>query len=563
MSPTQNKKHFLNIESHMLFICPECGACETSQHDWQTHLNDLHEYSKKSVEDLHFKEINHRYHECQICNSWIPGHQMSLLLFHRFLHLPYNRTFKCRHCEASFVRKKSLSEHLHRFHNNHLNISLEEYIIYKCPQCGQSIANYEKWLKHINTEHSETHKDLRMTRIMGSTNHQCLDCKKVLYTSCMERLQRHRFSHLPYNEYFECSHCGLKRNYKAAILKHFILEHPKEFQQKRNKMPMLTEEWGDVLSDYDKFELERLLTEFKSSEQDNMQEKSALSRKTLKPTCTTIPAKRSANEIALDESLRDFEEILKADVISKPPSKMAEIKDLYKNFLKNDLRQTGVNKDDINIPIMTSYKPLKVKEDRFICDSLQKLLKLHINFLCPMCGIEFRNQTSWRSHVFKQHNLNSKLESFFKLLPDKKSHACTECEAILPTTKISDLQKHHFEHMPYQTYLKCVLCQCTKSSKAKILVHLRHNHGEALEPKLNEILKERNFKCSRCNNTFSNEAEWYQHHSKECSVRNSEEYEQIAAKRNDLIKENSKILEHLNKARVRIHKIAIELQNKN
>ena len=347
----------------------------------------------------------------------------------------------------------------------------------------------------------------------------------------------------------------------------------------------------------------------------------------------TIPAKRSANEIALDESLRDFEEVLKADIIPKDrkflkiipneeekpqqpvtqttqstapqhieleelckevfedidASTEIEMQEIDTNIVKQEVEVTNkqtneTTKDEqllcIQIDALQEEEeeefekshsaPAKHKhtrdstnlrqlfllnQDSYAIKTLEKLLKLHIHYVCPICGLVLTNQTTWRSHVFKEHKLNSTLDKYFQDMPDDNAYSCRECQTILKTSKTSDLHRHRFEHMPFKSYLKCTLCQRTKSSKPKILMHLKHNHGKELEPIFNSIMAERVFTCRDCSTNFRSESNWYQHRSSECAQRLSKQQPQSVVRLYS-IEKNMKLLEHLHKARKRLKSIA-------
>ena len=257
----------LRLEEHMCFICPECGKENKTQQEWRKHLNIQHNYASKTIEDFGFKEIDDKYHECQICMKWVANaHQaIALLQYHRFLHLPYARTYRCKHCPGSFTRKRALCEHLLRFHNDLITKMEKErkmkvlkksfddqspkhnsefYMKFLCPMCGKLFNRFEVWQQHIDAAHSATSVDLRMFRIQSTKNYYCAQCCQTLYNApTRSELQRHHFTHLPYPQYFQCAFCTTRKCYKIELLVHFIKSHKKEYENSKEfiKKPI---EWA-------------------------------------------------------------------------------------------------------------------------------------------------------------------------------------------------------------------------------------------------------------------------------------------------------------------------------
>ncbi|XP_004524126.1 zinc finger protein 236 [Ceratitis capitata] len=297
ISTNNGQNDFANprLESHMTFVCPECGVEFESQQDWRRHLNEEHDYIHKTPANFDFKEISESFHECQVCHKWVANanQAIALLQYHRFLHLPFNRTYRCRHCKGGFTRKRALCEHLYRFHSRQIitaeklrqtetetttnlvqtseqkqirdpRLNAEFYLRFICPHCGKGIERFEQWLKHLDL-HQSTSNDLRMHRISGSRNHYCLQCRKLLYTNEQPKLQRHRFTHLPFRLYFKCAFCMVKKSFKSEIFRHFVYAHPRQFNEAKPyiKKPV---EWGAKINDRLNTELDAILRRYKCAD---------------------------------------------------------------------------------------------------------------------------------------------------------------------------------------------------------------------------------------------------------------------------------------------------------
>lgn len=283
-----------SLEEHMRFICPECGKDNSTQQEWRKHLNFEHGYATKTVEDFNFKEINNKFHECQICMKWVANaHQaIALLQYHRFLHLPYARTYRCKHCPRSFTRKKALCEHLYKFHHS-LIVKIEKerrkkelkrafdeqspkhnsefYMKYLCPLCGKIFDRFNIWQQHVDAAHSATSTDLRLFRIQSTKNYYCALCCQTLYNGpSKSELQRHNFTHQTHPLYFQCSYCPTKKCYKTELLVHMIKAHKEQYEMYKTyiKKPI---EWGGQANKEVAKELDALLGDNRGYQTDILQ----------------------------------------------------------------------------------------------------------------------------------------------------------------------------------------------------------------------------------------------------------------------------------------------------
>uniref|UniRef100_A0A0A1XPK6 Zinc finger and BTB domain-containing protein 40 n=1 Tax=Zeugodacus cucurbitae TaxID=28588 RepID=A0A0A1XPK6_ZEUCU len=672
-SSTQNGHNdFANprLEKHMTFVCPECGVEFESQQDWRRHLNEEHDYINKTPEDFDFKEISESFHECQVCHKWVANanQAIALLQYHRFLHLPFNRTYRCRHCKGGFTRKRALCEHLYRFHSRQIimadqirsadgettssanfaqtaeqkilrdpRLNTEFYLRFICPHCGKVIERFEQWLKHLDF-HQSTSTDLRMHRISGSRNHYCLQCRKLLYTNEQSKLQRHRFTHLPFRLYFKCAFCMVKKSFKSEIFRHFVYAHPRQFNEAKPyiKKPI---EWGAKINDRLNTELDAILRRYKctdSYEQEEASVKNSRGRPVKKQTyasekarlaalhqtsssSTTGTLRRSNVRIIKDFDMvqqkcgttptgsvteDDFEELC-ADVFESIDD------DLKSNFNNNKKTDKGMVKNEnvkqqnptdeeqiISIEINTvdgnneickhkncisspPRKRLKLSETEtkpkiskdqtsenstkitklppVIETNKKAILEANIHYLCPECGNEFDEQTSWREHVFKEHNIKNAIQTCFQILENKQSYMCLDCMDVQHTTKFAELQRHRFTHMPFQAYLKCKMCSKTKSSKPKMLQHLQecHDNKKNSVPKNNEATSQF-YPCTICNKYFTTEERRQLHLAQPCGVRANGLLTRICSNntnKSPTIANNMKLLVHLKEARARMKRL--------
>lgn len=664
------------LEKHMTFVCPECGVEFESQQEWRRHLNEEHDYINKTPEDFDFKEISESFHECQICHKWVANanQAIALLQYHRFLHLPFNRTYRCRHCRGGFTRKRALCEHLYRFHSRQIimtdkmknveeetttstnfaqtteqkmlrdpRLNKEFYLRFICPHCGKGIERFDQWLKHLDL-HQSTSSDLRMHRISGSRNHYCLQCRKLLYTNEQSKLQRHRFTHLPFRLYFKCAFCMVKKSFKSEIFRHFVYAHPRHFNEAKPyiRKPI---EWGAKINDRLNTELDAILRRYKCTDsyeqggtdaensrgrpvkkQTYASEKARLAaQKQTSSSTTTGTLRRSNIRIIKDfdmvqqkcgttptESVTedDFEELC-ADVFESIEdelkttliNKSNDTKKLVKN---ENMKQKNAPDEELVISIeidaIDANNELSEHKQSYMSTPPRKRLKLSeaktsritneetpnensteitknpptveankkaisdadIIYLCPECGNEFSEQATWRTHVFKEHNIENAIQTNFQLLENKQSYLCLDCMDVQNTTQFAELQRHRFTHMPFQAYLKCKVCSKTKSSKPKMLLHLQQCQAHQKNSVQKNTASNNNeatlhfHPCTICMKYFTTKERLQLHQTQACVVRaNGLRTTKCGNNTNNssTIANNMKLLIHLKQARARMKRL--------
>ncbi|KAM7363452.1 uncharacterized protein ACRADG_000355 [Cochliomyia hominivorax] len=587
------------LEEHMRFICPECGKENNTQQEWRKHLNIQHSYATKTVEDFDFREIDDKYHECQICMKWVAhAHQaIALLQYHRFLHLPYARTYRCRHCPGSFTRKKALCEHLYRFHNGlivkydkerrmqELKRSADEqspknnsefYMKFLCPLCAKMFNRFNIWQQHIDAAHSATSADLRMFRIQSTKNYYCAQCCQTLYDGpTKNQLQRHNFTHQPHPQYFQCNYCTTRKSYKTEILVHVIKAHRGVYEKYKEyiKKPI---EWGGQADKEVIRELEILLGETEAELQTDILQK-AIQESFINLEDEVDKDLKLNHEFALDQSLKELDDILNSEIDPNLQLKTSNINKIDNNrelddeeleILCNEMFEeipevcdnNNMKQDSLAKPNRKRLKlDLSSPENGLtLNESLQKEMQKYIYYLCPECGEEFKTQSVWRIHVFEQHNLANAVETKFRPFNSTKTaFLCLVCYQVQRTAKHSELRRHHFQHMPYQAYLKCTICTKTKSSKPKMLQHLQYSHLKEIQQNSNSLSFSpktlvKNLRCFDCDKLYAHPAR-FETHCRQCPQR----LQPLAVGQYN-IEKNMKLLEHLRNASRRIGRLLEE-----
>ncbi|XP_013112142.2 uncharacterized protein LOC106090483 [Stomoxys calcitrans] len=616
------------MERHMVFVCPECGQTTETQNEWRQHLNTVHDYARKKAIDFDFKEIDRKYHECQICLKRLAhGHQSPVLLqHHRFTHLPYSGPFKCRYCAGTYVKKRALSVHLFRCHSQLMNkvdndykmekmkqaialrhprFNSEFFMRFICPQCGKLLQRFNDWLEHIDKNHLSTSKNICMHRIVGTNNYYCDQCSDTLRDGpTWDQLRRHHFSHLPFTSYFQCAFCITQKSFKTDLFLHFIKYHRVDYL-KNKKYICAPDEWAGpakeaTLRQIQIYTNDDNLTVIAQKERSEVRQ----AVQTLHNIGTEMGLQETGNketkdvngdsEVTLTHPLEEnaaapsnaqVEDILQKALSDSCINLEDEICNTltpavngYKNIIVVDVKpqqqpvavQQPAQLNDMEIEEICQEMFEEIEnevETRFngrlktnnknnrIIDLQKKEMQKYINYLCPECKREFDDQPTWRSHVFKEHNLAQAIKTKFRPVNSQKTaHLCLTCCQVQRNSKNVDLQRHYFQHMPHQGYLKCTLCKKTKSSKPKMLLHLEFIHRIEIPKAVDDDSTDKVelAQCLECDIMFEEDL---QSHLRICPARLGP----LAVEQYNDIAKNKKLLEHLQNASRRIDKMLLEV----
>lgn len=269
------------------------------------------------------------------------------------------------------------------------------------------------------------------------------------------------------------------------------------------------------------------------------------------------------HESALDESLQELDDVLNSEMNPHLQLKEnedttdcefddEELEDLCQHMFEEVFEEESSkpNRKRLKLDLSPPENLLK------ITDSMQKEMQKYINYLCPECGEEFESQSVWRTHVFEEHNLANAVETKFRSFDaDKTSFICLVCYEVQRTAKQADLRRHHFQHMPYQAYLKCAICTKTKSSKPKMLQHLQFSHLKEIQKSAtssNGKTVAKNFRCLDCDKMYAQQTR-FESHRQQCPQR----LKPLAVGLYD-IEKNMKLLKHLKTASRRIEQLLAE-----
>ncbi|XP_073833153.1 uncharacterized protein [Musca autumnalis] len=572
----------VSMERHMIFVCPECGQTMDSQSEWRHHLNTIHAYNSKTATDFGFRIIDNKYHECQVCMKRLAHglHSLALLQNHRFSHLNYGGPFKCRYCAGMYVKKRALSVHLFRCHGQlmtkldneykmekmrqaitlrHPRFNREFFMRFICPQCGKLFQRFAEWQEHIDNDHLGTSETLNMHRIIHSRDYFCNDCSATLKNGpTRDQLRRHRFSHLPYSSYFQCAFCITQKAFKTDLFLHFIRYHRAEFL-KNKKYICAPNEWAGPAKPMTLRQIQIYMADEREVIQRRIHSKVPREVKnaekafstTIQPTRVNDILQKALTESCIDLEKEQAEEEGELRLEQQQEEKQHIIK--YGDLNDNDLEAICLEMFEEEQPEENDIPEKRCKLDTILELQKQEMQK-YINYLCPECLKEFDNQPEWRLHVFEDHSLANAIKTKFHPLNDQKtSFLCLSCYQVQKTAKHVDLQRHYFQHMPHQGYLKCNLCKKTKSSKSRMLQHLDFVHRIQMPTMpgggMVQIIQRQ---CLECDIRFEGPLP---EHLKHCTAH----LRPLSVAQYDNIAKNTKLLEHLKKASQRLDKMLLEL----
>uniref|UniRef100_A0A1A9VCU0 C2H2-type domain-containing protein n=1 Tax=Glossina austeni TaxID=7395 RepID=A0A1A9VCU0_GLOAU len=134
--------------------------------------------------------------------------------------------------------------------------SLEEYILFLCPQCGTECETQAQWRQHIEFVHDfGSYKALNFKE--QNSQAQCLECNQIIPSIALRSLQAHKFTHLPHKEWLTCKLCFASFSMQKDITKHLDDKHHLHGENAKctsvttNAVSMQNEEDSQDFEDYD------------------------------------------------------------------------------------------------------------------------------------------------------------------------------------------------------------------------------------------------------------------------------------------------------------------------
>ncbi|KAI8045939.1 hypothetical protein M5D96_002130 [Drosophila gunungcola] len=393
-----------------------------------------HDYLKKTYSDFNFIQIDERFHECQLCFKWVENaHKtIALLQYHYFMHLEHSETYRCVHCRMAYTRRRALNVHLLETHMR----EIEKY-----ENKLRQMKRQQQQKPTVVPEAGSPGKARGRPKGSGSKKQKDLLQKALMDIDLHTELEKS-----------PTQPCVAKTAAAPAVApKTNANASEQNLDRCLNAYEDIVRKEEEKVPKYDA-ELEALCQEF--FEEGSIASKGGAD---VGQQLVDAPPQQENQEVV----------IIEIDALGKE-----EVAQLKKEMKSDSLGQAAKRR-------RLSTTPPRDSDTEMSTNGLMKL----ISYLCPKCGKEISSMDGWRTHVFKKHDFEHIIENSFKILDPGRKAMCLQCREVQPTTQRSQLQKHCFKHLPYRSYLKCTLCERTKTSTSKILNHIRYNHQEELQRK--------------------------------------------------------------------------------
>ncbi|KAH8343960.1 hypothetical protein KR084_002528, partial [Drosophila pseudotakahashii] len=429
------------LEAHMVYICPECGKAFRTQAEWRQHLNTKHDYLKKTYSDFNFIQIDERFHECQLCFKWVENaHKtIALLQYHYFMHLEHSETYRCVHCRMAYTRRRALNVHLLDTHMREIEKYENKLRQMKRQQQAKSTTVPET----VPGSPEKTTQGRTRGRPKGSVNKKQKDLlqKALMDIDLNTELEKSPTQPAAALAIPSSAAPKINANVSEQNLDRCLNAYEDIVRKEEEKVPKYDAELDDLCQKF--FEDGNTASQAKPDEQ--------------------------LEELPEAQLQQENQEVVIIEIDALGKEEVAQLK----KEMKSDSVVHAAKRRRL------STTPTRDSDTEMSTNGLTKL----ISYLCPKCGKEIASMDGWRAHVFKKHDFEHIIENSFKIMEPGRKAMCLHCREVQPTTNRSLLQKHYFKHLPYRSYLKCTLCDRTKTSTSKILNHIRYNHQEELQRK--------------------------------------------------------------------------------
>lgn len=408
-----------------------------------------HDYLKKTYSDFNFIQIDERFHECQLCFKWVENahNTIALLQYHYFMHLEHSETYRCVHCRMAYTRRRALNVHLMDTHM-------------------REIEKYENKLRQMKRQQQQQ-QDQKTPAAAAPTN----PVNPANTEKPVVRRPRGRPK----------GNVAVTKKSKDLLQKALMDIDLLAEMEKSTTSPPATATKTTINTNVSEQNLDRCLNAYEDILRKE-EEKVPKYEADLDALCQEFfEDKESPTKAIEDERQKEAE-----NPASQPQKENQEVVIIEIDALgKEEVAQLRKEMNTSG-PLVQAAKrrrlsttPTRDSDTEVSTNGLTKL----ISYLCPKCGKEIASMDEWRAHVFKKHDFEHIIENSFKILEPGRKAMCLQCREVQPTTRRSQLQKHCFKHLPYRSYLKCTLCDRTKTSTSKIFNHIRYNHQEELQRK--------------------------------------------------------------------------------
>ncbi|ALC47070.1 CG6791 [Drosophila busckii] len=491
-------------EDYIHYMCPDCGTdCETHA-QWSQHIEFVHDYVSRR--GLNFRSVDMQM-QCLECKQFVSPNTMKTLRVHKFSHLSQPEWMRCKLCYKGYTEHQELVSHLLKQH--HLETLMppengapvdgtadgddamqidagndctdelqmedapkrgariafddmyEPHIDYLCPQCGREFIEKKQWRNHVEKVHGMNDLSQLNFKVINDRQLKCTECDKIITNAYgIQNAQQHRITHLPYKSYIRCRKCHKSYTDRKGLVKHLATNHRIGYDPRRGVIAKSLPRKQIVTVANETYEIIYLDEDDQATEENDFAEQmqadpdddffltlSSISNRYKCVDCGTLFATSAALKTHISEE-HDFSD-------TQYSAKNAE----------------PVEDAEAAIPTSTATTTISM-----LHSAGNSTIEQNYIFLCPSCGETYKSQFEWRRHINEAHNFDKR--QYLKMRQvDKYRYQCTLCKDIVCNSKLKGLQDHHFRHLAYRLYLKCLICGTCYNHKPNIAAHLRTRHN--------------------------------------------------------------------------------------
>ncbi|XP_070136925.1 zinc finger protein 845 [Drosophila bipectinata] len=507
-------------EDYIHFMCPDCGYECDNLRQWRQHIEFVHDFVSRR--GLNFRSSDMQM-QCLECKKIVSPNTIKVLRAHKFSHLSHPEWMHCKLCYKGFSDHDAMVKHLLKEH--HLDTLMPErtgqaedgefdgggrkgegngdalddespyfadaprrggrissddmyepFIDYLCPQCGKEFREKKHWRTHVVMMHGMNDLSKLNFNVIDERKLKCLECDKIITNAYgIQNAQQHRITHLPFKAYARCTKCHKSYTDRKGLVKHLATYHrindmprrstggslggdaggggdslpmPQAPKQPRKQIVTVANETYEIIYLDDHEPVIEEDNDF--GEQMQAEEEEFLPATIAPPSPPMLHPAPGQNDGHRYKCIHCGEAFA-----SQAAVKQHRIDKHFKIRKRLRSHQPTQNTDTI--------APFPTVEQNYI-------------FLCPSCGMEYKTQFEWRRHINDVHNFDKREYLNMQQL-DKYRYQCTQCRDVVSNSKLKGLQDHHFRHLPYRLYLKCLICGTCYNHKPNIAAHLRARHN--------------------------------------------------------------------------------------
>ncbi|EDV94854.1 zinc finger protein Xfin [Drosophila grimshawi] len=380
----------------------------------------------------------------------------------------------------------------------------EPHIDYLCPQCGREFIEKKHWRTHVVQVHGMNDLAKLNFEVINDRQLKCTECEKIITNAYgIQNAQQHRITHLPYKAYARCRKCHKSYTDRKGLVKHLATYHCVGYEPRNSSAGGAAVGAGQsqvksqstprkqiVTVANETYEIIYLDDEQSPPNNNNVNEEndfgeqmqaddddyatSCTSTRQLPPATAAAAAAVAATNTASNQNANRYKCVDCGSLFATQAALKTHISEEH-DFMDT---QYSAKKFD-NAEHAEETKPAAAS---VAATSPPKIfsggstIEQNYIYLCPSCGKPYKTQFEWRRHINEEHNFDKRQYLNMRQL-DKYRYQCTQCKDIVSNSKLKGLQDHHFRHLPYRLYLKCLVCGTCYNHKPNIAAHLRTRHN--------------------------------------------------------------------------------------